>query len=281
MNLPKITKKQQAIVRLLYSHRFLNRVQIQAFLGHKDYKTINLWLRDLRQKQCVGWIYSTKITEKHKPAVYYLSLNGIRLLKQQLPIENKETDEECEAYPTLELRKRYYDKTRSRSFIDRCILLGNCCIDLVQPREDGSYRTYETEADYQNEASRLHFLADNEYIRPQLVYWRYSAQRKPQFTYLVEAFDTNLPRYRIKKQLGNYIQFLDSGDWESETGEARLPIIMFICPRTTDLIYAKRRTRGLLAELWDSDDTDRPVIQFAVADRIKEQGFIGKAWEQA
>lgn len=80
--LPKITKKEQEIIRLLYRFRFLNRVQIQALLGHKDYKTINMWLRDLREKQYVDRIYSTHYAERTKPAIYYLSVNGIRHLRQ-------------------------------------------------------------------------------------------------------------------------------------------------------------------------------------------------------
>lgn len=75
--LPKLTKRQQAILKLLYRFRFLNRIQIQAFLGHKDPKTINLWLRDLRAKGYVEWIYSTHFAEKTKPAIYYLTLNGV------------------------------------------------------------------------------------------------------------------------------------------------------------------------------------------------------------
>ena len=80
--LAKITKKQQVILKLLYRFRFLNRIQIQALMRHKDPKTINLWLRDLRAKGYVEWIYSTHFAEKTKPAVYYLGLNGVRCLRK-------------------------------------------------------------------------------------------------------------------------------------------------------------------------------------------------------
>ena len=55
--IPKITRKQREILDLIYSHRFLTRIQIQAFLKHKDKKTINLWLKDLRSKNYINWIY--------------------------------------------------------------------------------------------------------------------------------------------------------------------------------------------------------------------------------
>ena len=67
--IPKITRKQREILDLIYSHRFLTRIQIQAFLKHKDKKTINLWLKDLRSKNYINWIYDKdNFVEKTKPA---------------------------------------------------------------------------------------------------------------------------------------------------------------------------------------------------------------------
>src|SRR5674476_145319 len=99
MKLPKTTTRQQAILSLLYKYRFLNRIQIQSLMGHKDYKTINVWLKDLRTNHYVEWIYSTDFVEKTKPAIYYLGLNGIRLLAT------------TERYPIEELRKRYRESS--------------------------------------------------------------------------------------------------------------------------------------------------------------------------
>lgn len=123
--LPKLTKKQQAILKLLYKYRSLNRIQIQAFLGHKDPKTINLWLKDLRAKGYVEWIYSMHFAEKTKPAIYYLALNGVRYLRT---LTKKNEDEDGTAvmlplYPPEELRKRYKEPTRSKTYIDRCVRL--------------------------------------------------------------------------------------------------------------------------------------------------------------
>jgi hypothetical protein len=77
MKLSSITNKQQEILKLLYKYRFLNRIQIQQLMNHKDKKRVIVWLRDLRKKQYIEWIYSTDFVEKTKPAIYYLSLNGM------------------------------------------------------------------------------------------------------------------------------------------------------------------------------------------------------------
>ncbi|MGF7229035.1 MAG: replication-relaxation family protein [Candidatus Saccharibacteria bacterium] len=297
--LPKLTKKQQEILKLLYRFRFLNRIQIQAFLGHKDPKTINLWLRDLRAKGYVEWIYSTHFAEKTKPAIYYLSLNGVRYLRtltRTVEDEDKETAI-VPTYPPEELRKRYKEPTRSQTYVDRCILVAECCIALE--RADTKNETegkkvrhyYQTEADCLLERSYYHFILESELIQPSLVFCkdRLNDEGKEETTlksYILEVFDPTLPRYRMKKRLSDYVKYLDDEDitWKEQTNTEKLPIILFVCPRTTDLIYAKRRTRKLIADAWEWKDEDekRPRIGFTTVEKLKRFGvFEGEIWEEA
>ena len=299
--LPKLTKKQQEILRLLYSFRFLNRIQIQALLRHKDPKTINLWLRDLRAKGYVEWIYSTHFAEKTKPAVYYLALNGVRYLRT---VTRKSKDDdgnivELPTYPSEELRKRYKEPTRSQTYIDRCILIAGCAIALQ--KEDAANEAkgkklryyYQTEAAYLLERSYYHFVLDidDELIHPQLIFCqdKLNKEGKEEATlesYILEVFDPTLPRYRMKKRLGDYVKFLDDeGDeWQEQTSTEKLPIILFVCPRMSDLIYAKRRTRKLIADAWywEGDDVERPRVRFTTVEKLKQHGLLAKEiWEQA
>ena len=230
MKLSKITNKQQEILELLYRYRFLNRIQIQILMNHKDRKTINLWLRDLRAKQYVEWIYSTDFAEKTKPAIYYLGVNGIRLLK------TLEWDDDTHIYPLEELRKRYREDSRSQTFIDRCLLIADCCITMEQQNKAGRAKSYSyvTQADYVDPGNEYNFLNESELIRPHLCFVKKERKKGEEVTtsYLLEVFDATLPRYRIKKRLDNYVQYLDDGEWEGETEAENLPIILLVCPRT-------------------------------------------------
>lgn len=297
--LAKITKKQQAILNLLYRFRFLNRIQIQALMGHKDPKTINLWLRDLRTKGYVEWIYSTHFAEKTKPAVYYLGLNGVRYLRT---LTRKSKDDEgnvtaLPTYPPEELRKRYKEPARSQTYIDRCLLIADCCLALE--REDNANKAkdkklryyYQTEADYLLERSYYNFILESELIRPNLIFCkdRLDEDGEEETTlksYILEVFDPTLPRYRMKKRLSDYVKYLDDEDitWEEQTDTEKLPILLFACSRTTDLIYAKRRTRKLIADAWEWKDEDeaRPRIGFTTVEKLKQSGvFEGEIWEEA
>lgn len=286
--LAKITKKQQAILKLLYRFRFLNRIQIQAFLGHKDPKTINLWLRDLRSKDYVEWIYSTHFAEKTKPAIYYLGLNGVRYLRR-LTVTS-EDDEVQPAYPPEELRKRYKEPSRSQTFIDHCILVAECSVVLKQQSNAKAGYYYQTEADYLLDRSYYHFVLESGLIQPSIVFCKDKLDKdgKEEVTlesYLLEVFDPTLPRYRMKKRLGDYVKYLDDEDitWKEQTDTEKLPIILFVCPRTTDLIYAKRRTRKLIADAWEwkDEEEERPRIRFTTADKLKQHGLLSKIWEEA
>jgi hypothetical protein len=299
--IPKLTKKQQEILRLLYIFRFLNRIQIQAFLEHKDPKTINLWLRDLRAKGYVEWIYSTHFAEKTKPAIYYLNLNGVRHLRT-LTRKTKNEDGDVTilpTYPPEELRKRYKESTRSQTYIERCVLIADCVIALEKENtaheaESKQLRYYyQTEAAYSLNRSYYHFVLDidDELIRPDLIFCKDKLNKdgkeeKTLESYILEIFDATLPRYRMKKRLSDYVKFLDeeADDWKEQTDTDKLPVILMVCPRTTDLIYAKRRTRKLVADAWywEDDDVEKPRMRFTTVERLQEHGILAKEiWEQA
>src|SRR5579862_8255770 len=119
MNLHTLTKKQQDILRLLYCYRFLERKHIQQFLKHKEKRRIAAWLKDLKDNQYIDWIYDPDHPiNKNKPATYYLSLHGIQFLRR------------VGTYPTTELRKRYTESARGHVFVERCLLLAECCLNM-------------------------------------------------------------------------------------------------------------------------------------------------------
>lgn len=258
-------------------------------MGHKDPKTINLWLRDLRAKGYVEWIYSTHFAEKTKPAIYYLGLNGVRYLRKLTTPD--EDGEQLSTYPPEELRKRYKEPTRSQTYIDRCILLADCCVSLRHQSTNKLDYFYQTEADYLLESSYYHFVLDSELIQPSLIFCKDKLNDKGKEettieSYLLEVFDPTLPRYLMKKRLGDYVKYLDEEDlaWQEETNTEKLPILLFVCPRTTDLIYAKRRTRKLIADAWEWKDEDekRPRIRFTTVEKLKQHDvFAGEIWEEA
>lgn len=254
--LPSTTTKQQEILKLIYKYRFLNRPQIQALLKHKDKRRIISWLKDLREKQYVDWQYdATNFIAKSQPAIYYLSINGIRYLR--------ETGE----YPNEELRKRYKEPGRTQVFIDRCLLIADCCIALQAKSTDKLEYLCVLPADYVDTEDPQHFLNE---LRPHLFF----AKRCDDGTinYTLENFELTLPRYQLRQRIKDYAEYIDI--WDEENGSA--PIILFICSTTADLLYVKRCVKKQI----ENSSNDGLVIRVTTLDKIKASGVASMIWEE-
>lgn len=273
MNLPKLTSKQQEIIKLLYRYRFTTRKQIQSLLGHTDKRRVSSWLKELREQQFVNWFYDPNDPyERSTPAIYFLDTNGIRFLRQ--------TGE----YTETDLRKRYKDATRQQDFIDRCLLLADCTIHLeARNKNDGVSYTYALEADYADPDSDYCLLEESEFISPDLAFTK-EAETDEWYvnqTYFVQLFDPTTPRYMVKKKLKEYVEYFDSDEpeeWQQQSGQDELPIVLIVCPTLAELIYTKRYAKKQLEEyeLNEREDVD---IRFATIQQVKRQGVTGLIWE--
>jgi hypothetical protein len=134
---------------------------------------------------------------------------------------------------------------------------------------------YATQADYLDPESDYHFLSESDLIRPQLVFEK-TIETKDDITgttRFIEIIEATMPRHRVRKRLKNYIEYLEDGYWQDETNEDEPnPIVMFICPTLTDLIYCKRATKRLLEEKWNEDIT----MWFTTTERLKRKGWLGR-----
>lgn len=268
MKLPDITTKQQDILEHLYTYRYLDRIQIQTLMNHKDKRRVIAWLKDLKNKHYVEWIYSTDFALKTKPAIYYLGINGVRYLKTVLG------DDDSSFYPIEELRKRYNDSKRSRTFVERCLVIANCCLTLRPTNDKVSYDSF-TESDYIDPDHDYHFLAKHEVLRPSLCIIKQEEKREEVLTtnYLLEVFDASLPRYRLRYRLKNYVAYLDDGEWEGDEPE---PIVLLVCSSLTDLIYAKRATKKLIEDTYNEE----VHIRFTTTEQLKIHGARSSIWEE-
>lgn len=263
MKTTNITNKEKEILKLLYQFRFLNRIQIQAFLKHKNKKRINEWLKDLTEKEYLNRIYSNKFGENTKPAIYYIGINGIRFLK---------TSNDC----LIErVRKLYRDKDRSSQFMVKSMLLADIYLHLRDKSDDETIFTIVTESDLISPDCPYNFILDE--INPDLVFQKETKNKNKSLKkyYLLETIDETLPRHSIRKRIKNYFDFYYSTSWESNTQES-FPTLLFICPTLAMLIYAKRFTKKLLSDYEDIDLN----IQFAIQQEAKEVGITSEIWEE-
>lgn len=262
MTIPYITNKQQEIINTISRFRFLNRLQIQKLLNHKDYKTINMWLKDLVEKEYLVRIYDQyTFGQNTKLAIYYIGINGIRFLKIQ------------DEYSPELVKRLYRDKDRSENFINQCLLLADACLTLRDQSKDGISYSFTIENDYINHDSEFNFLSE---LHPHLIFTK--QKHKSTKRYLVDSLEPTLPRYSIRKRMRDYIDFYYSNEWENNMDNTAFPIILVICSTKAIMIATKRYTKKLLEDNQQPEDLH---IRFATIDEVKKHGITGEIWEEA
>ena len=258
--LPTLTTKQSEILKLLYTYRYLTRPQLQTLLNHKDKRRIISWLKDLRDKQYIGWKYNADdFIAKTQPAIYYLSPNGIRHLRS------------TGNYPNTELKKRHKDKAGSDAFIAHCLLIVDCCLALRAKSSVPRQYTWLLPSDFMVESEQLDHLEYLRELKPHLFFTK--REGKAVSHYVVEDFAGTLPRYQLRKRLSQYIDFL-TNEW---TSEEPTPIALFICPTKADLIYIKRRVKMLFQEISSAQPFS---LRVATADSVRTNSITGQIWEE-
>ena len=229
----------------------------------KDKKRLGVWLKDLREQHYLEWIYSTDFAEKTKPAIYYLGINGVRLLKG------------LGEYPLGDLHKRYKEPSRTPDFIAKSILLVGGVLDMAAKTTPELTYTVTTRADYSDSQNKYHLLQE---LKPDLYYERLEQTKVSVIAkgYLVAVFDATLPRYMVRKHLKDYVTYLYEGAWKRRFDCSEL-IVHIVCPTVAELVYAKRRTRLLLNDIGKDERTH---IRFSTIEQVKAKGITGLIWEE-
>ena len=248
--LPKISNKQKKIMELVAKFRFINRQQIQKFLGHKGAHRINVWLKDLVDKKYLGRIYSRKLLENTKPSIYFLHNNGI--LWTKLVIEERVGD-----YSLADkmVKKMYADKNASQLFIDHSIAV---CELYMQFKElEGTKWDFEcfTKADMHS-----WFSGDDDFDLQKKYYAdiyvdKMSIKMDESAAFFVDLFPAHIPRYALEYRVRQYIELYSEVDNEAYRGHDGLfPNILFIITKQGQINRLAGYIRDVLDYTYDNEE---------------------------
>lgn len=246
------TPKQEEIIYLIYRFRFLNRVQIQTMLNHKDYRRINAWLKELTDTNFLGRIYLKKLFENTKPAIYYLSGKSLVFMYEKHKI------------PKERLKKYYDDKNRSQRFINHCTFLADMYLYLLSKQENKEALHFFTKA----------VLSDCIYF-PQPLPDAYIAvkDRKETSRYFLEVFDEGVPRYALRGRIKQYFRYAEEGDWEANIDDSPFPNILLVCPNEMTKKFLNRFIQQYIEESYTE-------INFYLATRNKIDEKKDNIWSK-
>jgi hypothetical protein len=257
-----LTHKQEDILLLLAKYRFLNRSQIQELLNHTNPTCINIWLKDLTQKEYLGRIYSTRFSENTKPAIYFLKLPAIKWISSK------------EIYPKDYLRKLYREGERSAAYIAQCLFIADICLKINKAnakadlKKDPTFRTFTAS---ELLTSPLDFLLE---LNPELVLLKKQPKKENQY-FVLQILAPTLSRAAIRKKIQTIIQFYFSGEWENRM-DSTFPIILLVCPTKPSLISTKWLAYNLLEE---SDLLEEITVRLAMSEEVAKLGVTSEVWE--
>lgn len=254
--------KQSEIVDLVYKFRFINRHQIQRALHHKGPRRINSWLKQLTDWEVLGRIYSNKLLENTKPAIYYLSNKGISIIKDK------------KGFSINEVKKFYEDKKRSQTFIDHCITIAELFTGLkTYENESRAYEIFTKEQLIKH--TYLNELKPDGYIEIYKKRTKQSKEKEIYTRFFVDLFDAGVPRYAIRYRINQYINYHQEETWKEFINE--FPSIALIFPTKQK---QGQFTKYIRKQLDEGMFTQGMTFMLTTYAQAMEHGLTNGIWQE-
>jgi len=239
----KITKKQQIILTILFTFRFINSKQIQQLLNHKDHRRINSWLKDLVEKEYLERDFQPVFGTLTKPAVYFLSTKGRDLIRKTYFVDD------------IYLARLREDRKRSKAFRIRCQVVVDCFL-LIFPDQVNEYANVI--AQWLDQGFKLVKSKQFQFVTPAFyedLDCKLTSLLKPDaYGYLKNTdgithiffsiLDAYIPKMMLRTKIQHIFTTLNEEDWEDEAICSLQ--FYFICPNNVIIIYLKRILPTLL-----------------------------------
>jgi hypothetical protein len=217
-----ITKKQQTILTILFTFRFINSKQIQQLLSHKDHRRINSWLKDLMEKEYVERDFQPIFGTLTKPAIYFLSIKGRDFIRKTYFVDD------------IYLARLREDKKRLKAFRIRCQIVADCFL-LLFPDQVNEYANiifqFVTPAFYKDLDYNLTSL-----LKPDAYGYLKNADGITHIFFSI--LDAYIPKMMLRNKIQHIFTTLNEETWEDE---AICSLQLYVvCPNNVIIIYLKR-----------------------------------------
>ena len=242
----KLKDRQLEILMLLYRFRFLNRVQIQQLLNHRNHTLVIHWLNELTEQKYLYSFFKKELG--NIPTVYYLGTKAKKILTGKDEIKEKI------------LKRVYQEKKSSQLFKNHCMCVADIFISLTKLTDSNKAKlTFFTNVD----------LTDIKYLPLPHPDAFFSIQQKESVKrYFLDIFSPGVSNKWIYKRIKQYFKYYDEDYWQ-EHNKNPFPDIIFV--------YYDIKTKKELEKIIKRNLEEEPNLSFSLVmyDDIKKKG-IGK-----
>jgi hypothetical protein len=267
-----LTNKEIEILQLILTFRFINSKQIQRFLGHKDHRRVNAWLKDLTQKEYIVRAFKPIFGTLTKPAVYNLAAKGRAYIKNNY----------CYSIPYL--KRLGSDKDRSKAFHIKCQLTADCFLILFEDQVGdfskmikewltvNSLKLLSNRSYFFTPAFYAFLTEDDCILLPQLKPDAYCYKKTS--SGITHAFyfclDSYVPRLILNYLLKHIFEVLSEEYWEKD--DVKSLKFYLICPNNQVIIYFRRLLPSFLERYY----ARTTIFYFATRNQLYQKRDKGK-----
>ncbi len=252
----KLNEEQVAVLQLLWRFRFASSEQVAKYQEKPTGKAIQKRLKILKDQTLIAKCYDKSYKLQGKPAAYYLTPHGARMLEAYKP---READE------PINIKRLYKDKDASEGFIEHCKNIFGVYLALKD--------LYP--------GKKLYFIT-----KSQLSYEKFDFMPNPlqdaciciktskgDRYFFLDIFEDNQPFFVLIRRIKKYLEYAGSGDWERYDEEGVLPTILLVVQNKS---VHKRLRKRLAKELRES--YEELIFATARLEHILNPAYKGKVW---
>ncbi len=250
-----LNSQQLAVLKLLYRFRFGTVEYIAEYLDKTNLKVVQKKLKILEDQGYIAKRYDKTYKLQGKPAEYYLTPKGGRLLKSKTE-DNDHISEQG-------LKNLYKNPSVSADFIAHCLTILRVALHLE--------RMY---------GANLHSFARTELIpfdyfptwKPDLYLSYKTTPKSKSNPFFLDIWDGTRPFFVSVRKARSYITYEDSGDWI--TDQLEFPIILVVCDNKKNETKLRRQIRKAREENY----TDTKFATTTIDELLSAEYNKAKLW---
>jgi hypothetical protein len=202
----KLNPGQLEVLRLLHAFRFITNDLLAQYLGKKDRSFVFRRLKTLQDRGLIGKRFQPSYRLQGKPAAYYLTPEGSRLLQGQKPDK------------PVSIQAIYKDKSVSELFIDNCLSI--FAIHCHLKARYGDNLRFFAKSQLANRYDYFSEFTPGAYMGITF--------NGEEHDFFLEYLQSSKPFFAVIKRLKEYAEYADSGEWEAGT-DSDFPAILLVC----------------------------------------------------
>jgi hypothetical protein len=250
----KLNAEQLEVLELLYKFRFGSNDLIAQYFGKKDRSFVFKRLTILLEQGLIGKRFDSSFRLLGKPAAYYLTPAGARILHERRGQDG----------PEINIKAIYKDKTVKDDFVRQCL-------DILT-----AYNRLRTQfGDRLKLFTRANLNHESFDYFPQPLpdsYFRIHLGGDEK-QYFLDFYYDNQPFFAAAKKIKKYVDYAESGGWE-DTGTP-LPAILAVCESSSLQKRLQKRIAASVNGSWSDE------LIFATTPKAELFGDEATIWQPA